>query len=129
MCFLLCGFGSANLDMKQHMAIRTKPATAPVLNSRPMIVLFLSFIERIGICSNWQVHCTWQRPLFPFKLVFRKVSSWLPKGISPHSWLEHSHQLSHKKCHFNIPKTYFITLAHHFTIHHLSHLLFFNSIH
>ena len=43
--------------------------------------------------------------------------------------LEHSHQLSHKKCHFDTPKTYFIILAHHFTISHLSDVLFFNPIH
>ena len=42
--------------------------------------------------------------------------------------LEYSHQLSHKKCHYNTSKTFFIILVHHFTIHHLSHLLFFNSI-
>ena len=35
-------------------------------------------------------------------------------------FLEHSHQLSHKKCHFDTSKTYFIILAHHFTISHLS---------
>ena len=43
--------------------------------------------------------------------------------------LEHSHQLSHKKCHFDTPKTYFIILAHHFTISHLPDVLFFNPIH
>ena len=43
--------------------------------------------------------------------------------------LEHSHQLFYKKCHFDILKAYFIILTHHFTIHHLSHLLFFDSKH
>ena len=43
--------------------------------------------------------------------------------------LEHSHQLFYKKCHLDILKAYFIILTHHFTIHHLSHLLFFDSKH
>ena len=42
--------------------------------------------------------------------------------------LEHSHQVSHKKCHFDTSKTYFIILAHYFTTYHLSDVLYFNSI-
>ena len=57
MYFLLCGFGSAHPDMKQHTTVRTKPVAAPILNGRPIIVLFLFLGERIGICSDWQVHC------------------------------------------------------------------------
>ena len=41
--------------------------------------------------------------------------------------LGHSHQLSHKKCHFDTPKTYLTILLHHFTIHHLLDVLFFHS--
>ena len=43
--------------------------------------------------------------------------------------LEHSHQLSQKKCHFDTLKTHFIILEHHFTTYHLSDVLYFNSIH
>ena len=44
------------------------------------------------------------------------------------SGLEHFHQLSHKKFHFNTSKTYFIILTHHFTTYHLSDVLYSNSI-
>ena len=43
------------------------------------------------------------------------------------SYLEHPQQMLQKKSYFDTPKTYFIILPHHFTIHHLSHVLFFHS--
>ena len=39
--------------------------------------------------------------------------------------LEHPQQLLQKLCHFTISKAYFIILLHHFTIFHLSDVLYF----
>ena len=64
-----------------------------------------------------------------------KYASHQKEKISFHTglflWtLEHPYQmLQKKKCHFNIPKTYFIILPHYFTTFHLSDVLSFNSIH
>ena len=43
--------------------------------------------------------------------------------------LEHSYQVFYNYAILTYQKTYFIILTPYFTIHHSSHLLFFNSIH
>ena len=60
-------------------------------------------------------YTSWLTCMFGFKYVYKA--------------LEHSHQLFHKKCHFNTLKTYFIILTHHFIRYYLSDILYFNSIH
>ena len=106
------------------------------------LIVFSSIVLRTG--SDQEVG-PW-KPGTGIKTSFLSIKNriyvaipWIVKtGVGPHEpvartvWsnpLEHSHQLSKKKCHFDTPKTHFIILVHHFTTYHLLDVLYFNSIH